>query len=153
MKPKIEEGSKRQEALGFAMEKTVKMMRLTFNRLLLLHPEAEVTVDQWILINILHKYGVLSQQALGEYTFKDAPTVTRMIDLMVEKGLVTRQADVKDRRKFNISLTDTGTKMFKISEKVAHEFRASAYEGIHDSELETLDTILKKIFDNLAKLN
>ena len=51
MKTKSKKVSKRQEAFGFAMEKTVKMMRLTFNRLLLLHPEADITVDQWILIN------------------------------------------------------------------------------------------------------
>ena len=94
MKTKSKKVSKRQEAFGFAMEKTVKMMRLTFNRLLLLHPEADITVDQWILINILNKYGSLSQQELGELTFKDAPTVTRMIDLMVQKGMVTRSQEV-----------------------------------------------------------
>ena len=153
MKTKSKKVSKRQEAFGFAMEKTVKMMRLTFNRLLLLHPEADITVDQWILINILNKYGSLSQQELGDLTFKDAPTVTRMIDLMVQKGMVTRLSDIKDRRKFVISLTESGQNLFKLTETVAREFRASAYDDISDDELEILDGILKKIFDNLAKQN
>jgi DNA-binding MarR family transcriptional regulator len=153
MKTKLNPVSKRQEALGFTMEKTVKMMRLTFNRLLLMHPEAGLTVDQWILINILNKYGSLSQQELGELTFKDAPTITRMIDLMAQKGMVTRLSDIKDRRKFVISLTESGERLYMLTETVAREFRASAYDDISDDELEMLDSILKKIFDNLAKQN
>jgi DNA-binding MarR family transcriptional regulator len=153
MKTKLKPVSKRQEALGFTMEKTVKMMRLTFNRLLLMHPEAGLTVDQWILINILNKYGSLSQQELGELTFKDAPTITRMMDLMAQKGMVTRLSDIKDRRKFVISLTESGERLYMLTETVAREFRSSAYDDISDDELEMLDSILKKIFDNLAKQN
>lgn len=144
---------KRQEALGFAMEKTVKMMKQSLNKMLLWHPEIDITVDQWVLINILQKHVSLSQQELGELTFKDAPTITRMIDLLVRKGLTSRDADSKDRRKFVIALTENGNKIFQTTEPIIKEFRVSSYANISDEELILMDQIMKKIFDNLANQN
>lgn len=144
---------KKQEALGFAMEKTVKMMKQSFNRLLIMHPEIDITVDQWVLINILKKHGSLSQQELGELTFKDAPTVTRMIDLLVQKGITSRIPDVSDRRKFIILLNEAGIKIYYMIEPIVKEFRTAAYSNIPDEELILLEDILKKIFENLSKQN
>ena len=144
---------KRQEALGFAMENTVKIMKQSLNRMLLLHPEIDITVDQWVLINILQKHNSLSQQELGELTFKDAPTITRMLDLLVQKGFISRQADQADRRKFLITLTQNGDRMFELTEPIVKEFRASSYTHITDEELILMDQIIKKIFDNLTKQN
>jgi DNA-binding MarR family transcriptional regulator len=150
---RLRTNDKRQEALGFAMEKTVKMMKQSFNRLLLAHPEIDITVDQWVLINIIKKHGLLSQQELGVLTFKDAPTITRMIDLLVLKGIMWRQADLSDRRKFNITLTEQGEMVFHRIEPIVKEFRAAAYAHISDDDLNLLDEVMKKIFDNLAKLH
>jgi DNA-binding MarR family transcriptional regulator len=142
---------KRQEALGFAMEKTVKLMKQSLNRLLTQHPEVDITIDQWVLINILKKHESLSQQELGDLTFKDAPTITRMIDLLVQKGITSRLSDTKDRRKFKIQLTGAGEKIFTLTEPIVKEFRATAYVSIPDEELILLDIIIQKIFRNLSK--
>jgi len=144
---------KKPEISGFTLEKTVKLMKLTFSRMLLLHPDIDITVDQWVVVHILYRHKILSQQELGELTFKDAPTITRMIDLLVFKGLVTRKVDEKDRRKFMITLTDEGLLKYKCIEPIVQEFRAEAYEGVSGEELITLERTLNKIFQNLAKQN
>ena len=143
----------RQEALGFTMEKTVKLMKQTFNKILLLHQEIDITVDQWVLINILHKYGALSQQELGVLTFKDAPTITRMIDLLVQKELIQRKEDESDRRKFSICLTENGINTYILIEPIVQEFRSDAYIDISDDELDIMDKTMKKIYNNLTKHN
>jgi len=147
------ENHTRQETLGFSMEKTVKLMRQTFNRILLSHKEVGITVDQWILINIIHKYEALSQQEIGELTFKDAPTITRMIDLLVQKELIQRNEDENDRRKFSISLTKNGINTFKLVEPIVQEIRSAAYVDISDDELDIIDITMKKIFNNLTQYN
>ncbi|MBK9736020.1 MAG: MarR family transcriptional regulator [Saprospiraceae bacterium] len=144
---------KRYEVSGFAIEKTVKLMKLSFSRILLLHPEIDITVDQWIIIQLLHKHTSLSQQELSDLAFKDAPTITRMIDLMVQKNLATRNPDSNDRRKFIISLTNQGIFMYKQVSPVVNEFRAEAYADISNEELATLEKIMNKIFLNLSKQN
>ena len=145
--------NKRFEVSGFTIEKTVKLMKLSFSRILLLHPEIDITVDQWIIIQLLHRHTTLSQQELSDLAFKDAPTITRMIDLMVQKNLATRSPDLSDRRKFIISLTNQGLAMYTQVSPVVNEFRAEAYADISNDELATLEKIMNKIFLNLSKQN
>lgn len=143
----------RPEVAGITLEKTVKMMKLTFSRMLLLHPELDVTVDQWVVLQLLCKHGKLSQQELCDLAFKDAPTMTRMIDLLVSKELVLRSPDKKDRRKFNIYLTKQGKQKYDLIVPIVQTFRNEAYAGIEKKELIALETTLNKIFDNLAQQN
>ena len=89
---------------GFLLEKTAKLMKLHFSRMLLLHPEIDITVDQWIILDLLHSGEKINQQKLAELAFKDAPTVTRILDILEQKKYIARKTDKGDRRKFDISL-------------------------------------------------
>lgn len=143
----------RLEMSGFTLERTVKLMKLSFSRILLLHPETDITVDQWVVINMLYKHNALSQQELGELCFKDAPTITRMIDLLVSKSLVSRTHDINDRRRFIIRLTDQGMSIYHFIYPLVREFRSEAYDGLSNEDLAHLDRSLNKIFENLSKQN
>jgi DNA-binding MarR family transcriptional regulator len=128
-------------------------MKLSFSRILLMHPETDITVDQWVVINMLYKHNALSQQELGELCFKDAPTITRMIDLLVSKKLVSRTHDINDRRRFIIKLTDEGMSIYHYIFPLVREFRAEAYDGLSNEDLAHLDRTLNRIFENLSKQN
>ncbi len=143
----------RLEMSGFTLERTVKLMKLSFSRILLMHPETDITVDQWVVINMLYKHNALSQQELGELCFKDAPTITRMIDLLVSKKLVSRTHDINDRRRFIIKLTDEGMSIYHYIFPLVREFRAEAYDGLSNEDLAHLDRTLNRIFENLSKQN
>jgi DNA-binding MarR family transcriptional regulator len=145
--------SKQIELSGVLLEKTVKMMRLSFSRVLLMHPEIDVTVDQWLVISLLQKHKILSQQEICEIAFKDAPTVTRMIDLLVVKNIVYRNIDTTDRRKFLISLTPDGIDTFGYIAPLVKSFRSEAFSDISSEELIVLERVMNKIFDNLSKSN
>ena len=136
----------RLEMSGFTLERTVKLMKLSFSRILLMHPETDITVDQWVVINMLYKHNALSQQELGELCFKDAPTITRMIDLLVSKKLVSRTHDINDRRRFIIKLTDEGMSIYHYIFPLVREFRAEAYDGLSNEDLAHLDRTLNRIF-------
>ncbi len=143
--------AKRHELSGFTLEKTVKLMKLRLSRIMSMHPELDLTVDQWVILHMLKTHDSLSQQELGNLTFKDAPTITRMIDLLVSKKLVKRTQDAADRRKYNVKLTELGVVKYEKTEPVVKEFRAEAYEGISSEELKMLNKILNKIFINLSQ--
>ncbi len=144
---------KRYEISGFVLEKTVKLMKLSFSRILLLHPEIDITVDQWVIIQLVNKHETLSQQELSELSFKDAPTITRMIDLLVSKEILLRNPDPNDRRKYLITLTTQGEAIFEEVHPLVQEFRTEAYAGISSDELKSLEKISNKIFENLSKPN
>jgi len=144
---------KKNHLSGFLLEKTAKLMKLSFSRLLLLHPEIDITVDQWIVVQLLKKHQTLNQQQIAELSFKDAPTVTRILDLLVTKGYVTRIVDAFDRRKFSIELTQSGVDIYEIILPLVNEFRAESYHNVSNEELKILESVLNKIFDNLSKNN
>jgi DNA-binding MarR family transcriptional regulator len=144
---------RKHEVSGYSIEKTAKLMKLSFSRLLLMHPEVDITVDQWVILQLVQRHQALSQQQLCELSYKDAPTVTRIIDLLVHKGMTTRTAHPDDRRRYVIELTPDGQQTYDAIKPILQEFRSEAYEGISDKEMYNLETTMNKIFFNLSKQN
>jgi DNA-binding MarR family transcriptional regulator len=134
---------------GFIIERTARKMKLFFSRVLLNYPDIDITVDQWVVLEVLSIRGSMSQTQLCEFSFKDAPTVTRIIDILSEKGYVERGSDNQDRRKFLIHITDSGLRMVDRIMPLLMDFRSKCYEGINEYELESLQYILDKIYNNL----
>ncbi len=140
--------SQKTELSGFVLERTAKRLKLAFKRVL---GEAKVgvTVDQWVILQELQKEEGLSQYTIAERVFKDAPTVTRIIDLLCQKGLTERQPDPEDRRRFSIHLTAAGREKIGDILPLVHAFRERAWAGLDDQELNRLSSILNTIFNNL----
>src|SRR5262245_22206960 len=67
-----------------------------------------ITVDQWIVLKHLYENQEMKQNELAELLFKDNPTLTRIIDLLCDKGLTIRKVHPTDRRSFVVSLTRKG---------------------------------------------
>jgi DNA-binding MarR family transcriptional regulator len=68
----------------------------------------------------------------------DSSTMTRMIDQLVDKGLVARQTSEKDRRLVHIGLTDTGRKLHKELSGALQKFYQDSLEQIPESEREAI---------------
>lgn len=134
---------------GFLIERTGKKLKQTLQRIFN-DIGAELTVDQWVILYELHEHKSLSQNQLGEKTYKDAPTVTRIIDLLTKKGLVKRKMNESDRRKYFIELTAKGMK--KVDHLLPHvvEFRKTGWKGLKKADLQDLNRILDSVFDNMS---
>jgi DNA-binding MarR family transcriptional regulator len=140
---------RKSEISGFIIERTAKRMKQSFKKVLK-ERGAGITVDQWVILQELEKENGLSQFEIAARTFKDAPTVTRIIDLLCNKQLLKRLPDKEDRRKFNIFLTDSGkAKIIEVLPMVA-TFREEAWSGLSDNEINQLSNILNTIFRNLV---
>ena len=145
----LDSKNRKVEISGFIIERTAKKMKQSFKRILK-EREAEITVDQWVILQELKKENGLSQFEIAARTFKDAPTVTRIIDLLCKKELLERIPDTDDRRKFNIFLTKAGeSKIVKVLPMV-ESFRAEAWSGLSDKEINQLKNTLNTIFKNLT---
>ncbi len=133
---------------GFLLERTGKKLKQTLQRIFN-DIDADITVDQWVILYELHMHDSLSQNQLGENTCKDAPTVTRIIDLLAKKNLVKRKLSKEDRRKYNIELTKKGSEKIEILLPAVIEYRKTGWNGLTKTDLDTLNTILNKVFDNM----
>jgi DNA-binding MarR family transcriptional regulator len=108
----------------------------------------EITPEQWtILLSLWEKDGV-TQQELCNATFKDKPSMTRLIDNMERQHLVVRISDKKDRRTNLIHLTKTGRDLENKAYKIANITLGQALEGLTTEELKIGQDVLKKVFTN-----
>jgi len=139
---------RKSEISGFILERTAKRMKQFFQQRLAA-AEADITIDQWVLLQELDKHDGQSQLELARATFKDAPTVTRIIDLLCKKGLTRRTPDCEDRRRFRIELTDAGREKIRQVLPLVKSFRQEAWQGLSEAEVDQLVITLNKLFDNL----
>ncbi len=117
---------------------------------------------------VLHKHGVskpiyrvmtvLREQqpasigAIAEAALTKRSTISRIIDRMVEQGLVSTEPNPEDNRITEVTLTPAGQQTLrKLTPIVGRQF-SRAVVGISNRDIAHLLRTLKKISDNLSKL-
>jgi DNA-binding MarR family transcriptional regulator len=109
----------------------------------------EITIEQWSLLYHLWKEDCLSQQELGNRTFRDKPSVTRLIDNLEKQRLVKRITSKDDRRINLVCLTNTAKELQNSTVELANETMNEALNGISKDEIEVVRHVLQKVYDNL----
>jgi DNA-binding MarR family transcriptional regulator len=135
------------KAYGYLLERTQRKVRQYFQKALLTN-NAGITVDQWIILDRLNRNDGVSQSEIADMTLKDAPTVTRIIDLLCKKELVERIQDNGDRRKLNTKLTTKGKKKVEEVSPIVLEMREKGWQNLSDEDYTTMIRILDTIYTN-----
>ncbi|WP_227550151.1 MULTISPECIES: MarR family winged helix-turn-helix transcriptional regulator [Sphingobacterium] len=108
-----------------------------------------ITSEQWsIMYNLWVEEG-LTQQELAVRTFRDKPSVTRLINNLERVNLVIRVNDKNDRRSNLIYLTKIGRKMKDEGMKQAKNTIEQALGGLADDQITLSNTILHRVLFNL----
>jgi DNA-binding MarR family transcriptional regulator len=100
---------------------------------------------EFAVLNRLHERGELTQIQLAELTYKDKPAITRMLDRLIERGLVRKVASAADRRAMVVSLTPDGEAMRDAIAPLIVGFLEQACEGISQDDLAVTVATLKRI--------
>ena len=113
-----------------------------FKRFGITPPQFEVLVLLW------YEDGLLLS-ALGRKLSRDGPTITGVVDRMEKKQLVKRTRDEKDRRAIKIVLTSKGLRFKDKLISLRDEIIDKTLGNFSPDELEQLEFLLTKIWDNL----
>jgi DNA-binding MarR family transcriptional regulator len=108
-----------------------------------------ITIEQWSVLYQLWKNDGLSQQELCQKTFRDKPSITRLVDNLEKLELVKRTADKNDRRKNLILVTPKSQKLQEVTMQLANETLNEALDGIPENKIEICKQALQVIYDNL----
>ena len=110
-----------------------------------------VTVDQWAVLKAVDEHEAISQKELARLTFKDTPTLTRIVGLLEGYGLLERDIDASDRRRFCVWLTKEGKeKVEDLKPQVAH-IRRQAWKNLTPQDFEHFKHVLDTIYQNLGE--
>jgi DNA-binding MarR family transcriptional regulator len=110
----------------------------------------DITIEQWSVLYHLWKEDGLSQQELCVRTFRDKPSITRLIDNLEKQSLVKRVASPTDRRINLVQLTDTALELQHITIDLANQTMAEALVGVEKHEIEMVKSVFQKVYDNLT---
>jgi DNA-binding MarR family transcriptional regulator len=109
----------------------------------------DITVEQWSVLYHLWKNDGLSQQDLCNATFRDKPSITRLVDNLEKLKLVRRVASKSDRRINQVFLTEVGKELDEQTMKVANDTLNEALEGVATDKIEVAKEVLQVVYDNL----
>lgn len=103
------------------------------------------------VILLLHWHKQLKQSSISKMLQIDAGNLSREIDRMEERGLVSRQACQEDARTYEISLGENGFKVIKSLDANLLSRLRNLYEGDEDSELYRLLIALEELDQNIQE--
>jgi DNA-binding MarR family transcriptional regulator len=105
----------------------------------------------WLLVS-LHERPGPSLRELAERRLMDSPTASRMVDLLVGRGLVVLEADPEDRRRRAVFLTARGSALVRGLDPLARQVRESIGSGLSDAEARALRRLLLRVVANMERL-
>ena len=108
-----------------------------------------ITSEQWTILYHLWQEEGLTQQELANLTFRDKPSITRLINNLEKISLVIRVNDKQDRRSNLIYLTKEGRKLKEEGMKQSTITLNEAVAGLNLEELRAAQHILDKVFHNI----
>ena len=109
-----------------------------------------LTIEQWSVLYHLWKEDGISQQELCKSTFRDKPSITRLVDNLEKLKLVKRIPSKQDRRINLIYLTAESKKLQDTTMNMAEETLNEALIGVPPDRIEVCKQVLQIVYDNLT---
>lgn len=111
-----------------------------------------LTIPQWRLLAVLAE-GPLSQHALVARSAIDKVTVSRAAQGLVTRHLVARTASLSDGRSHDLSLTETGRRLYAEIAPLALAYEAALLAGLAPGEVAQLKRLLSRLEGAAARLS
>ena len=109
----------------------------------------DLSVEQLVILKILHEEDGRPQNDMAIVTERNKSTLTRVLDGMENKHLVTRIPDKDDKRVKRVYLTKHGRQYFQSTAPIVQEAMTELQKGLTKTEIKTLISILKKVQGNI----
>jgi DNA-binding MarR family transcriptional regulator len=135
------------DTLGFLISDVSRLMRRRFDERT---RAIGVTRPQWRALTTLARHEGINQGGLAEMLEVEPITLCRMVDRLVEAGLVERRHDPRDRRAWQIFLTDKARPIIVQLHDLAEDLFDHAYGGIDELTRTQLLATLGTIRGNLV---
>jgi len=137
-----------EDSPGFLIARCARELK-TLLREELLAAGFDVTPEQWGVLARLWEAQGRTQRELADCTCKDVATITRMLDVMEQKGLIRRERDPADRRVCRLFLTEAGAaaegSLVPVVRGVIHE----VFQCLPAEQLEALRRALETLYEYL----
>ncbi len=129
-----------------------RIVRSKFTKVTLANIEVSLTPLHFEIMILLDEEGRLPVFEIGKRLVLAKAHMTQLVDKLVEKEIVVREADPRDRRVTRISLTEMGKHSLDSLHNSVGEALEKALASLSKNDLQDLSTSLDKIRNILPKM-
>jgi len=142
--------SEKSKQIGYLLERTTRIVKLSFHKAIA-KLNLDLTPEQWVIMESLYLKNGQSQKDLANSSFKNAPTISRILDVLGRKKFIERLRFNNDRRRYKIYLTVAGKEIVEQLMPVADDLRNQGWENLTEGDYQEFVRILNQVFANLDK--
>ncbi|PQL89960.1 MarR family winged helix-turn-helix transcriptional regulator [Apibacter sp. wkB309] len=145
--------SEKENSIGYQLSYTENLHRNLLNKKFSTN-KLDITPEQFIILDLLTEHSTgISMQKISEKIHRDNSAITRSIDILEKKNLVSRVNAEKDRRKKIILITKQGITLLHNAKDIAKQYAKEVAKGLTEKQLNDLFSILKTIQKNINESN
>jgi MarR family transcriptional regulator, organic hydroperoxide resistance regulator len=115
------------------------------------HVLDDLSLEQYSMLRIIKFQGPLRASELTEQLCVNKSAITAKVDKLENKGLITRERDVSDRRNIFLNTTDEGIKVCKEVESKIEKEVGKYLEELSHEDLEKFLDLYEKISSIIQK--
>lgn len=135
-----------EQSLGFVVNRAARAFAAALSARL---PDGMTSAQMAVLADI-RRYPGSAQRDVCERTGADAATMAELLRRLEKRGMVVRQRDERDARRFQLSVADDVLPALDLALSAAMETNRAASEGLTKEEAAQLRSLLLRVTDNLA---
>lgn len=104
-----------------------------------------VTEQQWRVMRVLDERGMMDPKEIAEAACLLNPSLTRIMQLLEKKGLISRKGHPEDRRRVQVSITEEGRKMLLAAQPESLRIAERLRERVGQDKLDALLDLLGEL--------
>jgi DNA-binding MarR family transcriptional regulator len=134
----------REQQAAIGLLRTADVVKRSFSQMIEPHG---ITLQQFNVLRILRGAGPegLPTLTIGERMIEQTPGVTRLVDRLEKKGLVTRAPCAQDRRRVFCRITSKGLDLLKELDEPVTRWDSRAVSVLPPSDLDSLIDLLDRV--------
>ncbi|NIK76219.1 MarR family transcriptional regulator for hemolysin [Paenibacillus castaneae] len=134
-----------KESVGYLISNTGRKLN---HKLQQLFQDYDVTPEQWSLLACLHEHDGITHKDLAIRIEKDPANITRLVDQLERKSLVSRVANPSDRRSQLLYITESGRASVIALAPIEASFVEQLISNLTEEEITAFKRTLLKINQN-----
>ena len=113
-----------------------------------------ITSEQFVVLDTISGYKDIYQQKLSEILKKDKSNTNRILKVLEEKRLITKDIDkVSNRLVYKLNITPDGQKLLDKNMPKVKKFITEIFINISDEEIDMLHDLSKKFQHDLYQIS
>ena len=111
-----------------------------------------LSITEWRIMAVLGEHPGSSADEVSSKTEIEKSIVSRSLHKLLQRHLVAREVDSTDRRRQNLTLTETGKDVYAQIVPVSYEYEAKLLECFSNKERATFDGLIDRLYKHAIQV-